>query len=136
MHCAHSAPSHEREGLHRPELSESTSAHLLTTGKQLSQDVDALARLRLVGLVEGVTLILLMFVAVPLKRMAGVTEATAVMGLVHGVVFIAYAVALIEVIVARQLRGADAWKAALACLLPFGTFVNDRRLRRMLARGT
>ena len=95
--------------------------------------MNPLARLRLLGLIEGVTLFTLVCVAVPLKRLAGVSEATAIMGPVHGISFVAYAVTLVEVIAAGQLRGGDAWRAALACLLPFGTFLNDRRLRAMLA---
>lgn len=94
-----------------------------------------LSRLRVIGLVEGVTLLALLFVAVPLKRLAGVPEASAIIGPVHGLAFIAYVVTLVEVIAGDQLTRNEAFKASLACLIPFGTFANDARLRAKIAAG-
>lgn len=90
-----------------------------------------LHRLRLVGLLEGVTLLLLLLVAVPLKHAAGLPQAVSVIGPIHGLVFILYAVTLIEAISAGGWTRRAAVLAVLACLLPFGTFLNDRRLRAM-----
>ena len=46
--------------------------------------------LRLVSLLEGVTLVILVFVAVPLKHLAGYGFATATMGPIHGMAFLLY----------------------------------------------
>lgn len=94
--------------------------------------ITALSRLRVIGLVEGVTLLLLLFVAVPLKRLGGVPEATAIMGPVHGLALIAYVVTLLESISAGGWSKAEALRAGLACLMPFGTFLNDRSIRARL----
>lgn len=88
-----------------------------------------LLRLRLVGLADGTTLLLLLLVAVPLKHAAGLPQAVSVMGPVHGLAFILYAVTLVEAISAGGWTRRDAARAALACLVPFGTFINDRWLR-------
>ena len=47
-------------------------------------------RLRLASDAEGVTLLLLLFLAVPLKRLASIPEAVTVMGPVHGAAFVLY----------------------------------------------
>ena len=46
--------------------------------------------LRWASFLEGLTLILLVCLAVPLKRMAGMPEFVTVMGPIHGLAFVAY----------------------------------------------
>lgn len=89
-----------------------------------------MSRLRVAGLVEGCTLLLLLGVAVPLKHLAGLPSATTIIGPVHGLVFILYVVLLIEEAVAEAWPKRDVVRAFLACLLPFGTFLNDGWLRQ------
>ncbi len=90
---------------------------------------DPLARLRLLGLVEGATLLLLLLVAVPLKRVAGWPDGVSVMGPVHGLAFLLYVHALAYAATAGGWRGRDVARAVLACLVPGGTLLNDRWLR-------
>lgn len=109
----------------------------LRNGSSLGQspaamDAVLLRRLRLLGLAEGVTLLLLVFVAVPLKRLAGVALATRIMGPVHGLLFLAYVYTLVEAISSGGWPRRAVVRAALACLVPFGTFLNDRAIRRYL----
>jgi integral membrane protein len=91
---------------------------------------DVQSRLRLAGLVEGTTLLLLIGAAVPLKRLAGWPEGVSLLGPVHGLVFLLYLYALAEAASAGAWPRRDIARAALACLVPFGTFLNDRWLRR------
>lgn len=88
-----------------------------------------LARFRLIALLEGVSYLLLLFIAMPLKYLAGIPLAVRVVGMAHGVLFIAYAV-LVALLLARGnftfMRAA--W-AMLMSVVPFGTFVLDRQLR-------
>ena len=86
--------------------------------------------LRIVGLLEGCTLLALVGVAAPLKQLAGFPGASAILGPVHGLVFVLYVVALIEAAVAEAWPRRDWVRALLACLVPFGTFLNDGWLRR------
>ena len=85
--------------------------------------------LRHVALVEGISFLLLLFVAMPLKYFANIPEAVRAVGLAHGVLFIVLCVALVYV------KAVVAWpvaRAALvfaAALLPFGPFVVDRRMK-------
>lgn len=89
-----------------------------------------ISRLRLAGLVEGCTLLTLVGVAVPLKHLAGLPLAVMIMGPIHGVAFLVYAMVLVETATSEGWPRRDWWRAVLACLFPFGTFVNDAWLRR------
>ena len=85
--------------------------------------------LRIISLTEGVSFLLLLGVAMPLKYFAGLPMAVKLAGWIHGVLFIVFGLALLQtMVVARwpMLRGAAVFVAAL---LPFGPFVMDRRIR-------
>lgn len=63
---------------------------------------DCVHPLRLVGLLEGVSFLVLLGIAMPLKHFAGRPEAVRVVGMAHGVLFILFVVLVL--IVARQRR--------------------------------
>lgn len=89
-----------------------------------------LGRFRVVALIEGVSYLLLLGVAMPLKYFAGFPEAVLAVGWAHGVLFVLYIVALAEVSLVRRWRLVRILVAFVASLIPFGTFVLDARLRR------
>ena len=91
---------------------------------------DDIGRLRLAGYIEGLTLITLLFVAVPLKHLADVPQLVSVIGPVHGGAFVLYFVCAVTVVFGRPFQGREAARIVIAALLPFGTFVNDRALAR------
>jgi integral membrane protein len=85
--------------------------------------------LRVVALAEGVSFLVLLGVAMPLRKFAGMPAAVTWTGWVHGILFMIFGLALL-----RAMR-AGAWpigRAAvvfIAALVPFGPFVLDRRMR-------
>ena len=86
-------------------------------------------RLRLVGFVEGVSFLLLLGIAMPLKYAAGMPEVVFWVGLAHGVLFILYVAAVALAYHARELAPRLAGWALVASVLPAGPFVLDARLR-------
>jgi integral membrane protein len=87
-------------------------------------------RLRLIGIVEAVSFLVLLGIAMPLKHFAEMPEAVSIVGWVHGILFIGFVVALM---LARDaMHWSFRWTAVvlLAALLPFGPFVIDGRLRK------
>jgi integral membrane protein len=87
-------------------------------------------RLRVAGILEGVSFLVLLGIAMPLKYLAGRPEAVQVVGLAHGILFMAY-VALV-VLAWREQRWphrTTAW-LLVAAFLPFGPFVADATLLR------
>jgi integral membrane protein len=82
---------------------------------------------------EGVSFILLMFVAMPIKYLSGYPElgkdVVFWVGLVHGVLFIGYAAVALAAWGQGALTAKLVGLAALASLLPFGPFVLDHKLK-------
>jgi len=92
----------------------------------------SLGRLRLVGILEGASFLLLTGVAMPLKYLAGHPEAVRVVGMAHRVLFLAYVTALIQTHLDYDWPGKRSALLFVAALLPFGPFIADRKLLRTL----
>jgi integral membrane protein len=88
-----------------------------------------LRRMRQLSMVEGSTLIVLIFIAVPLKHLGGYPLATAIMGPIHGVAFVVYAWMLIQTVVSGEWSRTEILRLAIAALVPFGAFFNQRVLK-------
>jgi integral membrane protein len=99
----------------------SSFTHLLLT---------SLGRLRLIGFLEGVSLLVLLFVAMPLKYLAGQPAAVRVVGMAHGLLFVLYVLLLVMVAIERRWSIGKVGLGVLASVVPFGTFWADRRLFR------
>jgi len=87
-------------------------------------------RLRVIAFVEGVSYLLLLGVAMPLKYFAGMPAAVKAAGWAHGVLFVLYLLSVAEVWVRQRWGLKQVGWALAAALVPFGTFVLDGRLRR------
>jgi integral membrane protein len=82
-----------------------------------------------VGLAEGIPFLVLLGVAMPLKYLLGLAMAVRIVGLIHGVLFIAFVYLVFEAMSSLRWSLKQVVVALLASLLPFGTIVLDRRLR-------
>lgn len=87
-------------------------------------------RVRAVGLVEGISFILLLCVAMPLKHFAGMPEAVTVVGWVHGLLFMLYVGVAVYAASVRKLSRTSLLWALGAAVVPLGPFLIDRRLKR------
>lgn len=90
----------------------------------------SLGRLRAVGLLEGLSFIVLLGVAMPLKYLAGMPEMVRVVGMAHGVLFMLFFLAVVQVAIERRWPLTRVVLALAASVLPFGPFVLDARLLR------
>ena len=77
---------------------------------------------------EGMSLLLLFFVAMPLKYVGGLEHATQGPGWIHGVLFVAYCAALAWVSVVERWNPLLAIVAVVASFLPLGTFWFETRM--------
>lgn len=87
-------------------------------------------RFRFVSLAEGVSYLVLLGIAMPLKYGAGMPGAVRVVGMAHGVLFVAYVVALLAAARAARWPARKSGVAMVASLVPLGAFWLERRLRR------
>lgn len=91
----------------------------------------SLGRLRLIGYLEGISLLVLLFVAVPMKYLQQDPGLTRVLGPVHGALFLLFLFNALSVGVEQQWKFRETtWKVILACFIPFGTFYIDQKLLR------
>jgi integral membrane protein len=89
---------------------------------------------RLVAYLEGISLLILFLIAMPLKYVYGMPMAVRLVGWVHGLLFIGYVAMLGSVRVEYGWSFRKTSLAFLAAVLPFGVFVFDRSLRDDLKR--
>jgi integral membrane protein len=87
-----------------------------------------LGRFRIIAFLEGVSFLILLFIAMPLKYMAGQPGAVKHVGMAHGVLFILYLFALAHVMFSLKWSIGKGLIALGASLLPFGTFVLDAKM--------
>jgi integral membrane protein len=80
---------------------------------------------RSVAFLEGLSYILLLFIATPIKYLANEPQYVKMLGMPHGLLFIIY------IILAFMLKQENNWirenfkKVLLASIIPFGTFYLD-----------
>jgi integral membrane protein len=91
--------------------------------------VKILQQLRLIAFLEGLSFLILLFVAMPLKYLAGMPLAVRVVGSLHGALFLLFLAALYRAARARDWPRRRSLTAFTASILPFGTFVFDTSLR-------
>ncbi len=89
-----------------------------------------IGRLRLVGMLEGLSFLILLGIAMPLKYMWGQPLAVRFVGMIHGVLFIWFCGVLLNAKDAAGWNLKKSGRILLAALLPFGPFVIDGSLRR------
>ncbi len=89
----------------------------------------AVGRFRLMSLLEGLSYVLLMGVAMPLKYIAGFPEAVRVVGSLHGALFIFFVLALAAAMrEARWSLARGAWFMVLS-MIPLGALVIEAQAR-------
>ena len=81
--------------------------------------------LRLTGITEGISFLILLVIAMPLKYYFGWPFAVKVVGWLHGILFIAYISAVLLAIKAMKWGWFSVGVALAASLIPIGTFVLD-----------
>ena len=86
--------------------------------------------LRKVGMAEGVSLLVLLFIAMPLKYIWQQPGAVKIVGWVHGALFVLFMLLVLRVYDQRNWPFKKLVLAFLAAFLPFGTFVFDKQLKK------
>ena len=90
----------------------------------------SLGRLRLIGILEGISFLLLLGIAMPLKYAAGWPLGVKYVGWAHGLLFVLFVLALLHAALEHGWGLKRIATGFIASLLPFGTFLFDRQLKR------
>jgi integral membrane protein len=94
----------------------------------------SIGRLRVIGFWEGVSFLVLLGIAMPLKYFAGYPEAVRVVGMAHGILFMLYVWAAIQAALEHDWTWKRTALVLVASLLPAGPFIVDAKLLREPAR--
>jgi integral membrane protein len=87
-----------------------------------------LKKFRITALLEGISFLVLLGIAMPLKYVYGMPMAVRVAGMLHGVLFLAFVFYLMMVRSEKKWDNRKTFMAFVASLLPFGTFVLDAKV--------
>lgn len=92
-----------------------------------------LHRFRMIALAEGVSFLILLGIAMPLKYIFNFPQAVKFFGWAHGALFVAFIYTAFDVF--SNFKKPLGWlvKAFAASVLPFGTFVLDKELKKEAA---
>ena len=88
------------------------------------------------GAIEGTSTLLLFFVAMPLKYLAGQPMAVSIVGAIHGGLFLLYCATLAHAMKVHKRPVKWTMKYFVAALLPFGPFVVDKSLKHEIGELT
>ncbi len=86
------------------------------------------SQLRAAAFLEGLSFVLLLFVAMPLKYLADQPLAVRIVGMVHGLLFLWLLMLVLHGMRERGRTKGWGLRIGIASLLPFGTFFLDRGL--------
>ncbi len=76
---------------------------------------------------EGISLLVLLFVAMPLKHLLGQPLLVKIVGMAHGLLFILYVVFALFLSAKRKWGYTKTFLILVASLIPFGTFYMDKK---------
>lgn len=86
---------------------------------------------RFTALLEGLSFLILLGIAMPLKHYYDKPDAVKIVGMAHGILFVLYVIFLLIVHLKYKWSINKTMWAFIASFLPFGTFVADYKLFRV-----
>ena len=82
---------------------------------------------RIVSFLEGLSYLLLLFIATPIKYIQDNPEYVKMLGMPHGILFMLYVVLAFVIKPEMKWDKKSFWVVLLASIIPFGTFYIDRK---------
>ncbi len=88
-----------------------------------------MGRLLNIGIAEGISYLVLLGIAMPLKYIGHMPTPVRVVGMLHGILFVGYGIALLQAKMAYSWSMKKTIIAFLLSFLPFGTFFLEKALK-------
>lgn len=86
--------------------------------------------LRYSGIIEGISFLILLLIAMPLKYIFDKPQFVLVFGWIHGALFVTYAYFVVHAWTLRKWVFKKAFKVGIAAIIPLGTFYIDKELKK------
>jgi integral membrane protein len=90
---------------------------------------DTFSRFRLISFIEGISFLVLIFIAMPLKYFAGIPLAVKIVGMTHGVLFILFVIALYMAMKRYQWKFLT-FQLFVYSLIPFGFILIEKTIMK------
>lgn len=111
-----------------PSTKTSTARVRLAVNRRMASLKTSIGRLRFIGFWEGVSFLVLLLIAMPLKYFADWPQGVRVVGMAHGVLFVAYVLAAWQAAMEHNWSFKRIAIVLVASLLPAGPFIVDARI--------
>ena len=82
---------------------------------------------RIVALLEGVSYLLLLFIATPIKYLFEDAQYVKMLGMPHGLLFMAYIIIAVIISAGTKWSTRTLWIVLIASVIPFGTLYIDKK---------
>lgn len=91
---------------------------------------NAIGRLRIISIVEAISYLILLFVAMPMKYIGGEPLAVRIVGMAHGILFCIFCIALLDAKLAQKWPLKPPFWIFVASLIPFAPIWVEKWLKK------
>jgi integral membrane protein len=88
------------------------------------------SRFRLISFIEGISFLILVFIAMPLKYLAGIPLAVKIAGMTHGILFILFVIALVMAYKKYSWNNSLTFKLFVYSVIPFGFILIEKTIMK------
>jgi integral membrane protein len=96
----------------------------------MNNKIKVLKNFKIIAIAEGISFLVLLLIAMPLKYMLQIPEPVKYVGWAHGVLFVLYGILLLQVFIVVKWSFIKTLVAFLVSFIPFGTFWLDARINK------
>ena len=97
---------------------------------------NAIGRLRIISIIEGLSYIFLMYHSIYSKRILGIEDAIKTPGMIHGVLFVIFSIALLDTMLAKKWSFPKAALLFITSLIPLGFIAIELWLKKLQKQNT
>ncbi|RXJ68183.1 hypothetical protein CRV08_07970 [Halarcobacter ebronensis] len=90
---------------------------------------DSLNRFRIISAIEGVSFLLLIFIAMPIKYLEGNPYPVKIFGMIHGILFIIFMLSLFQTKIKKCWNKGFMFQLFVLSLIPFGALLIEKRVK-------
>ena len=91
-----------------------------------------LKKFRLINKIEGISFLILLLIAMPMKYSFGIPIATKIMGMIHGLLVFAFIYQIFEAKKEAGFTWRETALYSILSLIPFGSFYTDKLLAKKM----
>ncbi|QKF81642.1 DUF3817 domain-containing protein [Halarcobacter ebronensis] len=90
---------------------------------------DSVNRFRIISAIEGISFLLLIFIAMPIKYIGENPYPVKIFGMVHGILFIFFMLSLFQTKINKNWNKGFMFQLFVFSLLPFGALLIEKRVK-------